>query len=72
MLDSEKRFWTIPNVLSLFRIALIPLFVWCFFASFAHNRNWSMVIFLAAGGTDVIDVSHTQKIQANQRTALNY
>ena len=55
MHESEKRFWTVPNVLSLLRIAMVPLFVWCFFASFAHNRNWSMVIFLAAGGTDVID-----------------
>ena len=28
---SEKRFWTIPNALSLVRIAMVPLFVWCFF-----------------------------------------
>lgn len=55
MHESEKRFWTVPNVLSLVRIAMVPLFVWCFFASFTHNRAWAMVIFLAAGGTDVID-----------------
>lgn len=55
MLDSEKRFWTIPNILSLFRIALIPLFVWCFFAGFENNRLWAIVIFLGAGATDVVD-----------------
>ena len=55
MHESEKRFWTVPNALSLLRIAMVPLFVWCFFATFTHNRNWSRVIFLAAGGTDVID-----------------
>ena len=55
MHESEKRFWTVPNALSLLRIAMVPLFVWCFFASITHNRSWAMVIFLAAGGTDVID-----------------
>lgn len=55
MNPSEKRFWTVPNVLSLVRIAMVPLFVWCFFAAFTHNRTWAIVIFLAAGATDVID-----------------
>ena len=55
MQESEKRFWTVPNVLSLVRIAMVPLFVWCFFASFTHNRAWAIAIFLAAGATDVID-----------------
>lgn len=55
MHESEKRFWTVPNALSLLRIAMVPVFVWCFFASIIHNRAWSMVIFLAAGGTDVVD-----------------
>ena len=55
MHESEKRFWTVPNVLSLVRMAMVPLFVWCFFASFVHNRGWAMVIFLAAGATDIID-----------------
>ena len=33
MNDSEKAFWTVPNLLSLLRIALVPLFVWCFFSA---------------------------------------
>ena len=52
---SEKRFWTIPNALSLVRIAMVPLFVWCFFAPIPANRPWAIVIFLAAGATDVVD-----------------
>ena len=55
MLDSEKRFWTVPNVLSLFRIALIPLFVWCFFTPFANHLVWAIAVFVSAGITDVID-----------------
>ena len=52
---SEKRFWTIPNALSLVRIAMVPLFVWCFFAPIPANRPWAIAIFLAAGATDVVD-----------------
>ena len=55
MTDSEKRFWTVPNVLSLIRIAMIPLFVWCFFAGFENHRVWAITIFLTAGATDVVD-----------------
>lgn len=55
MHDSENAFWTVPNVLSLLRIAMVPLFIWCFFAAFPNNRHWSMVIFLGAGATDVLD-----------------
>ena len=55
MLESEKRFWTVPNVLSLFRIALIPLFVWCFLTPFENHRIWAIAVFLSAGITDVMD-----------------
>ena len=55
MHESEKRFRTVPNGLSLLRIAMVPLFVSCFFADIHHNRAWAMAVFLAAGATDVID-----------------
>ncbi len=52
MQGSEKRFLTIPNLLSLVRIAMVPLFVWCFF----HRPGAVAIgIFLAAGATDVVD-----------------
>lgn len=55
MQKSEKRFWTVPNLLSLVRIALVPLFVWCFFAEFHGHRVWAILVFLSAGVTDVVD-----------------
>lgn len=55
MQESEKRFWTVPNLLSLVRIALVPLFVWCFFAEFPRHRGCAILVFLAAGATDVVD-----------------
>ena len=57
MHESEKRFGTVPNGLSLLRIAMVPLFVSCFFADIPHNRAWAMAVFLAAGATDIIDGS---------------
>ena len=55
MNTSEKRFWTVPNVLSLIRMAMVPLFVWCFFAPIPNNRPWAIAVFLCAGLTDVVD-----------------
>ena len=55
MNDSEKAFWTVPNLLSLLRIALVPLFVWCFFSAVPHARVWAVAVFLTAGATDVVD-----------------
>lgn len=55
MNDSEKAFWTIPNLLSLLRIALVPLFVWCFFSAGPHAHVWAVAVFLTAGATDVVD-----------------
>ncbi len=52
MQQSERRFWTVPNILSLVRIAMVPLFVWCFFH---WTRPAAMAVFLAAGATDVVD-----------------
>ncbi len=52
MQRSERRLWTVPNILSMIRIAMVPLFVWCFLES---SRTVAMGIFLAAGATDVVD-----------------
>ncbi len=52
MHDSERRLWTVPNVLSMIRCAMVPLFVWCFLAG---SRTLAIGIFLAAGATDVVD-----------------
>lgn len=43
----------IPNVLSVFRICLVPVFVYLF--SIKEKHFWAMGVFLLAGATDVID-----------------
>lgn len=43
----------IPNFLSVFRIFLVPLFVYLFL--FAEEHLWAVIVFLAAGVTDVVD-----------------
>lgn len=43
----------IPNVLSVIRILLVFVFVVVFFSPL--NKMWSLVVFLTAGATDVVD-----------------
>ena len=45
----------IPNILSCIRIALVGVFIYLFFKDYPNNIVWSLVIFLLAGATDVVD-----------------
>lgn len=45
----------IPNILTLFRLFLIPVFVLFFFSSIDNNLIIAVSIFLLAGATDVLD-----------------
>ncbi|MBE6962099.1 MAG: CDP-alcohol phosphatidyltransferase family protein [Ruminococcaceae bacterium] len=49
----EKRIWTIPNVLSLLRLAMIPLFVWLYCG--AENSVLTAMVLVLSGLTDVAD-----------------
>lgn len=51
----RTRFWTIPNILSLLRIALVPVFVILFFSQTPYARAKAIAVFLLAGLTDVLD-----------------
>ena len=44
--------WNIPNVLSLMRIALIPVFMGLYFA---HRDGWAFAALLLSGLTDAVD-----------------
>lgn len=46
---------TLPNILSFFRILLVPLFVFAFFSEIPMGRWIALGIFLLAGITDVVD-----------------
>ncbi len=45
----------VPNILSAFRLLLVPVFVWVFFADYPNQVMYAMIIFLLAGFTDVVD-----------------
>lgn len=49
----ENKFLTVPNVLSLFRIALIPVIVWLY--AISGNMVWSGVVLIVSGLTDIAD-----------------
>lgn len=45
----------IPNILTVFRLFLIPVFVYVFFSNTQAHLQWAVVVFLTAGVTDVLD-----------------
>lgn len=45
----------LPNILTTIRFMLIPLFVGVFFSSLDKNMFYSVIIFIIAGVTDVLD-----------------
>lgn len=45
----------LPNIITIFRFALIPIFVRIFFSSLEKSLLYSILIFLLAGVTDVLD-----------------
>lgn len=49
----ENKFLTVPNVLSLFRIALIPAFVWLY--AISDNILWAGIVLIVSGLTDIAD-----------------
>jgi len=55
----------IPNFLTLFRIALVPVFVWLiFFASFRYHYVWSALVFIFASITDYYDGMLARRMKA--------
>lgn len=51
--DPQSRIFTIPNVLSCFRLCLIPLFVWLYCVREAYV--WTSGILILSGITDLVD-----------------
>ncbi len=50
-----KELWNLPNVLSMGRIAVIPLFVWLTYDADPLSSMWAALVFGLAAATDVID-----------------
>jgi len=51
----------IPNILSAFRIGLVPVFAITYFSDGSGRHGWALAIFIIAGVTDVIDGSIARK-----------
>lgn len=51
----------IPNVLTIFRILLTPLFIICLFSNYPYARLWALIIFIVASVTDTFDGYYARK-----------
>ena len=51
----SKGFWNLPNILTVLRIAVIPIMVWLLLEEPSPKKAVSVVIFVAAMITDIVD-----------------
>ena len=51
--ESSKKIFTIPNLLSFFRILLIPL-MWYLYV-IAHEPGWTVAVLALSGLSDLVD-----------------
>ena len=51
--SSQSRILTIPNLLSLFRLCLIPVFMWLYCVE--KNYIWTGIVLIISGLTDTVD-----------------
>ncbi len=49
----NKGIWTIPNLLSFFRLALIPVIIWLYVGKGEHI--WTLAILALSAATDIVD-----------------
>ena len=52
MKSDKMQIWTIPNLLSLLRLLMIPLFVWLYLNGY---EGWTAFVLILSGLTDVVD-----------------
>ena len=51
----KKLFYILPNLLSLIRIALVPVFIITYFTDADEIKTWALVIYVIAFITDALD-----------------
>lgn len=51
----------VPNVLTIFRILLTPLFILCLFYEYPYAKLWALIIFIVASVTDAFDGYYARK-----------
>lgn len=60
------RIWTIPNVISMIRLAGVPVFLWLILV--AEADGWALVVLMLSGITDYLDGYLARKL--NQTSKL--
>ena len=60
----------IPNILTVFRLILIPVFVSIFFSHCSNSLLYSIIIFLLAGLTDFLDGYLARKYNLVTKTGI--
>ena len=50
---SQHKILTIPNLMSFFRLCLIPVFIWLY--CFKGNYLWTGIVLILSGITDMLD-----------------
>jgi cardiolipin synthase len=51
--DLSRRVWTVPNVLSMLRLAGVPIFLYLIFVS--ERYGWAILLLMASGISDYLD-----------------
>ncbi|HEY3015339.1 MAG TPA: CDP-alcohol phosphatidyltransferase family protein [Nocardioides sp.] len=64
--ERTTRVWTLPNLLSLARLGLIPVFLWLVLGP--HEDAWALGVLMLSGITDFLDGYLARKL--NQRSSL--
>ena len=59
--QNENRILTIPNLLSAFRICLIPCIVWAYLVK--ERNDWAVGLLIVSGLTDMCDGFIARKFQ---------
>ncbi|GBC79193.1 CDP-diacylglycerol--glycerol-3-phosphate 3-phosphatidyltransferase [bacterium HR09] len=62
--------WNLPNALTFFRIALVPLLVVVLLTRFEGSEFWGLGIFLLAALTDLFDGILARKLGAVTKTGI--
>lgn len=57
------KMWNIPNLLTLFRLFLIPVFILCFYSGMENARFWASFVFCLAAITDALDGYLARKLE---------
>lgn len=61
---------SLPNILTIFRLFLIPIFAILFFSNLPNNLIYSVVVFLTAGITDILDGYIARRYQLTTKLGI--